>query len=87
MAENKDKQGPSANQSEGMTGNDGSKGNLKAQQPNSSLGSVEEGQQTDTSSKGHATAGKTGQGAVETNTGAGGSNGNTGAGTEVEGGN
>ncbi len=85
MAENKERQGPDAIQSEGMTGNDGSKGNINQKKPNTNLGSVEENQQRETSEHGHASRGKTGQGALETNTGAGGSNGGTGAGSEVEG--
>jgi hypothetical protein len=86
MAENKERQGPSGNQSEGMTGNDGSKGNVNTPKPpTTSLGSDEENQQRESSNQGHSSAGKKGQGALETNTGAGGSNGGTGAGSEVEG--
>lgn len=72
MAENKDQQPHLGNQSEGMTGNDGSKGNLNRDYKlNNELGSLEEGQQRDSSTQGHQ-KGRAGQGALETNTGAGG---------------
>jgi hypothetical protein len=75
MAENKDMQGPKQVQSDGMTGNDGSKGNKDAGQtsPGNFQGSASGQHQA-------------GDEALEGNTGAGGSNGNTGAGGETEGG-
>jgi hypothetical protein len=54
MAENKDKQGPNASQTEGKTGSDGSKGNMNDKQPHNDLGNIEESQQRQSSQEGHA---------------------------------